>query len=171
MSRQRRWGEFPIAMVFIAPSLIILTLFLLGPLAASFYISLTNWDLLNAPHFIGIANYLELVRSPDERSALFHTLFFIVGYLPIVLVLGLGLALLLNRPLRGVQVYRAAFFMPVVSSWVAVSLMWKWILNPAFGLVNFLLGLAHLPQPGWWADPHWAMPAVIVASICPTLRP
>lgn len=55
--------------------------------------------------------------------------------------------------------------MPVVSSWVAVSLMWKWLLNPAFGLVNYLLGLAHLPQPGWWADPFWALPSVIVASI------
>ena len=100
------------------------------------------------------------------RDALAHTLLFIALYLPTVLALGLGLALLLNRPLRGLlSLIRTAFFMPVVSSWVAVSLMWKWLLNPAFGLVNYLLGLAHLPQPGWWADPHWALPAVIIASV------
>ncbi|GAC1396536.1 MAG: sugar ABC transporter permease [Chloroflexota bacterium] len=165
MMRDRKWREFPIAMAFIAPSLVILVMFLLGPLAASLYISFTSWDLLTSPHFVGFANYVDLVNSQDERDALLHTLYFISGYLPIVLVLGLGLALLLNRPLRGLSVYRAAFFMPVVSSWIAVSLMWKWLLNPAFGLVNALLGLARLPQPGWWADPHWAMPAVIIASI------
>ena len=61
--------------------------------------------------------------------------------------------------------YRAAFFMPVVSSWVAVALLWKWLLNPAFGLVNYGLGLVGLPQPGWWADPTWSLPAIIIASI------
>jgi multiple sugar transport system permease protein len=152
-------------MLFVGPSLLALVLFLLGPLLMSLGISLTSWDLLTPPRYLGLANYGELFHSSDIQDALRHTLFFIVGYLPIVLVLGLGLALLLNRPLRGLSLYRTAFFMPVVSSWVAVSLMWKWLLNPAFGLINYLLGLLHLPQPGWWADPHWAMPAIIIASI------
>jgi len=165
MVGHRSWRQSAIALLFVGPSLVGLVMFLLGPLVSSFGVSMTNWDLLSSPKFVGLANYGELFRNPDVRDALQHTVFFIVGYVPTVLVLGLGLALLLNQPLRGLSLYRTAFFMPVVSSWVAVSLMWKWLLNPAFGLVNYLLGALHLFQPGWWADPHWAMPSVIIASV------
>ncbi len=165
MVGQQGWRQARVVALFVGPSLLGLALFTLGPLLASLGISFTRWDLLTPPHFVGLDNYATLGRDTDVRDALLHTLIFIALYLPTVLVLGLGLALLLNRPLRGLQLYRTAFFMPVVSSWVAVSLMWKWLLNPAFGLVNYLLGLAHLPQPGWWADPHWALPAVIIASV------
>ncbi len=165
MAGQHGWQQVRIVALFVGPSLLGLVLFTLGPLLASLGISLTSWDLLTPPQYVGLANYTELIRSTEIRDALLHTLLFIVIYLPAVLVLGLLLAVLLNRPLRGLQFYRTAFFMPVVSSWVAVSLMWKWLLNPAFGLVNYILSLAHLPQPGWWADPHWALPAVIIASI------
>ena len=163
--RQRRWRTARTVMFFISPSLLGLILFTLGPLLASLGISFTDWDLQTAPQFIGLENYIEMFTSADARNALGHTLLYIVIYLPLVLVLGLGIALLLNRPLRGLQFYRTAFFMPVVSSWVAVSLMWKWLLNPSFGFVNYALGLLHLPQPGWWADPTWAMPAIIIASV------
>ena len=165
MAGQYGWRQARIIALFVGPSLLGLVLFTLGPLLASLGISLTSWDLLTPPQYIGLANYSELLGSTEIHDALLHTLLFIVIYLPAVLVLGLLLAVLLNRPLGGLQFYRTAFFMPVVSSWVAVSLMWKWILNPAFGLVNYILGLVHLPQPGWWADPHWALPAVIIASI------
>src|SRR5260370_1591774 len=163
MVGKHRWGQARVVALFVGPSLLGLVLFTLGPLLASLGISLTSWDLLTPPQFVGLSNFAELLGSADIRDALLHTLIYIAIYLPVVLVLGLLLAILLNRPLRGLQFYRTAFFMPVVSSWVAVSLMWKWLLNPAFGLVNYLLGLVHLPQPGWWADPHWALPAVIIA--------
>jgi len=165
MVGQHSWRQARVVALFVGPSLLGLVLFTLGPLLASLGISLTSWDLLTPPQFVGLSNFAELLESADIRDALLHTLIYIAIYLPVVLVLGLLLAILLNRPLRGLQFYRTAFFMPVVSSWVAVSLMWKWLLNPAFGLVNYLLGLVHLPQPGWWADPHWALPAVIIASI------
>ncbi len=165
MVGQQGWRQARVVALFVGPSLLGLALFTLGPLLASLGISFTSWDLLTPPHFVGLDNYVDLGRNADVRDALAHTLFFIALYLPTVLVLGLALALLLNRLLRGLQFYRTAFFMPVVSSWVAVSLMWKWLLNPAFGLVNYLLSLAHLGQPGWWADPHWALPAVIIASV------
>jgi multiple sugar transport system permease protein len=165
MVGQQGWRQVPVVMLFIGPSLVALLMFLLGPMIASFGVSLTSWDLLTPPHFVGFNNYSQLFSSPETWDALRHTLYFIVGYLPIVLVLGLGLAMLLNRQMAGLSFYRAAYFMPVVSSWVAVSLIWKWLLNPAFGLVNYLLGLVGLPQPGWWADPHWAMPSIIIASI------
>lgn len=162
---QRNWRTARAVIFFVTPSLLGLILFTLGPLLASLGISFTSWDLQTTPQFIGLGNYSELLSSADVRNALIHTLLYIVIYLPCVLALGLGLALLLNRPLRGLQFYRTAFFMPVVSSWVAVSLMWKWLLNPSFGFVNYALGLLHLPQPGWWADPNWALLAIIIASI------
>lgn len=155
----------PVLALFIGPSLVALVLFLLGPLAMSLGVSFTNWNLLSSPRFIGLSNYQELFRSSAVWQALGHTLFFIALYLPSVMVLGLGLALLLNRKLAGLSFYRAAFFMPVVASWVAVALLWKWLLNPAFGLVDYLLSLVGLPQPGWWADPSWSLPAIIVASV------
>lgn len=165
MVGQHGWRQLPMLALFLLPSLAGLLLFVIGPLVASLGISATDWNLLRPPHVVGLANYRELAGSADVRAALGHTLLFIALYLPTVLVMGLGLALLLNRPLRGLAFFRTAFFMPVVSSWVAVALMWKWLLNPAFGLVDYLLGLAHLPQSGWWADPSWALPSVIVASV------
>jgi multiple sugar transport system permease protein len=93
-----------------------------------------------------------------------HTLTFLLGYLPLVIGGGLGLALALHQPLRGSVLFRSAYFLPVVSSWVVVALMWRWLLSPDAGLVNYVLGLVGIEGPGWWADPAWAMPSVIVAT-------
>jgi multiple sugar transport system permease protein len=82
-----------------------------------------------------------------------------------VLALGLLVALALNAPLRGIGLIRTAFFLPVVSSWVAVALLWSWLFNPRYGLVNYALGLLGLPQPGWLFDPAWAMPAIVLTSV------
>ncbi len=165
MVGQRGWRQLPMLAVFLGPSLAGLVLFVLGPVIASLGVSFTDWNLLTAPHVIGLSNYREALQSADIHQALEHTLIFIAIYLPTVLILGLGLALLVNQPLRGLAFFRAAYFTPVVCSWVAVSLMWRWLLNPAFGVVNYVLSLIHLPQPGWWADPFWALPSVIVASV------
>jgi multiple sugar transport system permease protein len=82
-----------------------------------------------------------------------------------VYVGGLALALGLNHALRGIAFLRAAYFLPVVTSWVVVALVWQWLLSPADGLVNAVLGTLGLPEPGWWTDPAWAMPSVILASV------
>jgi multiple sugar transport system permease protein len=87
-----------------------------------------------------------------------------VGYLPLVYIGGLLLALALNQRVRGLSFFRAAYFLPVVTSWVVVALMWKWLLNPDSGMVNFALGLVGIKGPGWWTDPGWAMPSIILAS-------
>lgn len=149
---------------FIAPGLIPLVLFTLGPLLASVGISFLEWDLLRPPTLVGLDNYLGLLSDPDFQEAIGHTLYFLAGYMPIVLVGGLGLALALHQPLRGSTLFRSAYFLPVVSSWVVVALMWRWLLSPDNGLVNYLLGLVGLAGPGWWADPSWAMPSVIIAT-------
>jgi multiple sugar transport system permease protein len=114
--------------------------------------------------WVGLGNYGSLLTDAGTRDVFGHTVLFIAGYLPLVYGGGLALALLLNRTFPGRAFFRAAYFLPVVTSWVVVALVWQWLLNPSNGLVNSVLGLLHLPQPGWWTDPAWALPSVVLAS-------
>lgn len=164
MVGEHGWHRRTTIALFLLPSLLPLAAFTLGPMGASLGLSFLKWDLLRPPRFIGVQNYLNLTSDPDFRAALLHTLFFIVGYLPLVFVGGLGLALLLNRKLRGTAFFRAAYFLPVITSWVVVSLVWKWLLNPESGIVNAALAVVGIHGPGWWTDPAWAMPSIILAS-------
>ncbi|RIQ24359.1 sugar ABC transporter permease [Jiangella rhizosphaerae] len=133
-------------------------------MVSSLWVSLHDWNLITPMEFVGLANYRELLSDGDTWAAFGHTLGYIAGYLPLVYVLGLAAALALNTALRGRNVFRAAYFLPVVTSWVVVALLWRWLLSPANGLVNHLLGLVGIDGPGWWTDPAWAMPSVILAS-------
>jgi multiple sugar transport system permease protein len=133
-------------------------------MAASMVISLLRWDLLRPARFIGLANYGALLADPDFKAAVLHTLLFILGYLPLVYLGGLGLALLVNQKLRGSSFFRSAYFLPVVTSWVVVALVWRWLLNPQTGVVNAALDLVGIQGPGWWTDPAWALPSIILAS-------
>jgi multiple sugar transport system permease protein len=164
MAGERGWQRWLMAAAFLAPSLIPLALFTLGPIVASLGISFLRWDLIRAPRFTGLQNYLNLLSDRDFHAALAHTITFIAGYLPLVSAGGLLIALALNQRLRASSFFRAAYFLPVVTSWVVVALMWKWLLNPQSGIVNFVLGLVGIDGPGWWTDPAWAMPSIILAS-------
>jgi len=150
---------------FLSPSLIGLTVFTLIPILSSLGLTLTEWDLLTPPKFVGLANFDRLCHDPSFWEALAHTLTFIIGYIPLVMVLALGVALLLDQKLKGLSLFRTAFFVPVVSAWVAVALIWKWIFNPQFGILNYLLGLIGIRGPAWLFDPAWAMPAIILTSV------
>src|SRR5215207_3776334 len=152
---------------FLFPSLAGLLVFLITPMLASLVLTFYEWDPLIPTHFtfVGMENYLTLIKDADFWSALGHTLYFIIGYIPLVLVTGLAVALLMNQKLIGRTFFRGAFFMPVISAWVAVALMWTWIFNPKFGIVNYLLGLIGITGPAWLYDPNWAMPAIILTSV------
>ena len=149
---------------FLLPSLLPLALFTLGPMAASLGISFLDWDLLTSPEWLGIANYRELLGDQDFWDAVGHTFWFLALYLPLVVTGGLGIAIALNTGVRAIGVLRSMYFLPVVTSWVVVALMWKWLLNPSSGLVNTVLGFVGIQGPGWWTDPAWAMPAVVIAT-------
>jgi multiple sugar transport system permease protein len=150
---------------FILPSLLGLLIFKLIPISASLGLTLFEWDLLTPPEFVGLGNFDRLIHDRDFLAALQHTLTFIIGYIPLVMALGLGVAVALNQYIRGKTVFRTLFYLPVVSSWVAVALLWKWIFNPRFGLVNFGLSFLGIDGPGWLFDPNWAMPAIILTSV------
>lgn len=152
---------------FISPSLLGLIIFMVLPMLASLGLTFTDWDPLLPTRFsfAGFINYQLLLQDKTFFSALFHTLYFIAGYIPLVLAFGLGVATLLNQKLKGLAVFRGAFFIPVVSAWVAVALLWTWIFNPQYGLLNYLLGLARIQGPAWLFDPNWAMLAIIITSV------
>jgi multiple sugar transport system permease protein len=150
--------------LFLLPSAVPLTLFTLIPMAGSLWTSLHEWNLITPMRWVGLDNYAELLGDEATHAAFLHTLYFIAGYLPLVYVGGLGLALLLNTAMPGRGLLRGIYFLPVVTSWVVVALMWKWLLNPASGIVNQALALIGIDGPGWWTDPQWAMPSVILAS-------
>jgi multiple sugar transport system permease protein len=120
---------------------------------------------LSAPEFIGLKNYQTLVGDPTFWMSLKNTLLFIVGYLPLVMAIGLGIALLLNSKLKARTFFRGVYFLPVVTSWVAVSLVWSWLFNPVYGLINYFLSLAHVNGPDWLTDPSTAMIAIIITSV------
>ena len=151
--------------VLLGPSLVGMFIFLMLPVASSFVLSFSSWDLIGEIQWIGLDNYSKALADPAVLGALRNTLTFILGYLPATVGIALGLALLLNRRIRGRIVFRAIYFVPVVTSWVAVSLIWKWLLNPQYGLLNVALAWVGIKGPGWLFDPQWAMTGVILTSI------
>jgi multiple sugar transport system permease protein len=151
--------------VLLLPSLAGMVVFLMAPVLSSLVLSFSQWDLIGEIRWVGLDNYVAALADPAVLGALRNTLTFILGYLPSVVLIALGLALLLNRRIRGRVVFRAIYFVPVVTSWVAVSLIWKWLLNPQYGLVNFALGAIGIKGPGWLFDPAWAMTGVILTSV------
>jgi multiple sugar transport system permease protein len=151
--------------VLLLPSLIGMFAFIMLPVLSSLVLSFAEWDLLGEIRWIGLGNYVAALSDPAVLGALRNTLSFIAGYLPSVVVLALGLALLLNRKLKGRIAFRAIYFVPVVTSWVAVSLIWKWLLNPQYGLVNYGLAAVGIQGPGWLFDPNWAMAGIVLTSV------
>jgi multiple sugar transport system permease protein len=149
---------------FLLPSAIPLLLFTLVPLGHAAWISLHDWNLIAPMQWVGVDNYRDALTDDRTRAAFGHTLYFVAGYLPLVYVGGLAAALALNRVLKGRNLFRTIYFLPVVTSWVVVALTWKWLLNPSTGLVNTMLDVVGIDGPGWWTDPNWAMPSVILAT-------
>src|SRR5690606_34699154 len=133
---RRRWRTAATALAFLAPSLVLLLAFWIGPMLGTVWVSLQEWNLLGRPRYAGLENYRELVTDDGFHAARGHTAACLAGYLGLVLVFGLAVALLLDAALPAMTLFRAMFFLPVITSWVAVSLLWKWLLNPAEGVVN-----------------------------------
>jgi len=151
-------------LAFLLPSAIPLVLFVLGPMVAAAWISLQKWNLLAPMQFVGLDNYVSLLTDPTTGDVFLHTVYYIVGYLPLVYIGGLALALALNTALKGRSFLRGIYFLPVVTSWIVVALVWRWLLNPSNGIVNAVLAFFGIAGPGWWTDPVWAMPSIIIAS-------
>jgi multiple sugar transport system permease protein len=129
---------------------------------------LCNYPILDPPKFVGTANYAELVRDDQFWHSVRNTFEYVLMAVPLGMVVGLGLALLLNQKVAGIKVFRTLFFLPTVVPLVANSVLWIRMLNPDQGLVNGFLRVLHFPDnwlPGWLADEHWAMPGLVLMSL------
>ncbi len=155
------------AWLFVTPVVLGMLIFSVYPTVYSFYISLTRWDLVTEPRFVGADNFVSLFTSDRTfPKALSNTAYFALGASLPGLALALLFAILLNQKIRGRYIYRAIYFIPVIASTVAVALLWTWIYQPQFGIINFVLKSVGMRNPPrWLASIDWAMPAIIIMTI------
>lgn len=163
--RSRRRLRYTVTVLaFLLPSAVPLALFTIYPMFRALWTSLHEWNLIGPMKWAGLDNYAHLMQDATTQRAFLNTGYYLVGYLPLVYVGGLALALALNVRLRGRNILRGVYFLPVVTSWIVVALVWRWLLNPSVGVVNATLAVFGIDGPGWWTDPAWAMPSIILAS-------
>lgn len=154
------------AYLYLAPTILGLLIFSAGAIIASFFISFTNWQLVLPPVWIGLKNYTNLLQLPEFWQVLRNTIYYTAGYVPLAVTLPLFMAMLVNQKLKGITFFRTTYFLPVVTSGVAIALVWGWMYNPSFGVINYLLKtLFGIDGPRWLADPRWAMPSLIIIGV------
>ncbi|MBV6712185.1 carbohydrate ABC transporter permease [Paenibacillus chitinolyticus] len=172
-SRAGGWAHYRIeaawAYLFIAPAFLCLAVFHLFPAAASLVLSFTKWNGLTAPVFNGLLNYAALLKDKEFIQSILHTATFSIVTVPVSVVLATALAVLLNRKMKGVSLYRVMYFLPVVTMSTAVGMIWKWLYNAEFGPINYILGWLHLPQPNWISDPAYTMLSIMIVFVWSTV--
>jgi multiple sugar transport system permease protein len=151
--------------LYALPWFIGFTVFTAGPIIASFLLSFTNWDLIRYPQWIDFGNYKMLIEDPLFWQGLKVTSIYATFSVPLGIAGGLAIAVLMNQKIKGLSVFRTIYYLPAVVSGVAVSLLWSWIFNPDFGVLNYLLSLVGIRGPGWIYDEKWALPSLILMSL------
>jgi multiple sugar transport system permease protein len=150
--------------LFLLPNFAGFLLFSLIPIGICIGLTFTSWNLVRPPEFVGLDNYQQMVSDQLFWKTLGNTVYYTVGAVPIAIFIAFWLALLLNRGLAVMKLFRTIYFLPYVTLTVAVAIVWTWIYNPDLGLINYLLAQVGIDGPAWLQDPGWAMPAVIIMS-------
>jgi multiple sugar transport system permease protein len=150
--------------LFIGPWLLSFLIFTAGPMLAALGLSLTSWDIIGGglPKVVGLENYVTLATSPLVHQSLWVTAYYVLGTVPAKVLLGLLLALLLVRDLPGSNLFRTVFYLPTITTGVVLALLWQWMYDPQYGLINGTLGMIGIDGPPWLKSPDWAMPALIL---------
>jgi len=151
--------------MFVAPAVVLIGIFGLVPIAWSAIMSFQANDLVSAPSWVGLANYQALAKDPAFIASVRHTLVYTALFVPLSVAGSLLVAWALNRKLRGVRFYRLAVFVPVITSTVATGIIFLWLLDPVFGLVNYLLSLVGLPEQGFLQDTNQALLCIVVMTV------
>jgi ABC-type sugar transport system permease subunit len=168
---RRPWRDDLIGWAFAAPFVILFGVFLAFPILASFLLSFTSFGLRDIANpvgtsVIGLKNYVDLFADPKFWKALFNTFYFVVVGVPVTLVIGLLIATALSRGVtRFRTAFRVGYYLPVITSIVAIAVVWRFLLNPDSGLINMLLGGLGIKGPAWLADPVFAMPSIIAMAV------
>ena len=165
VKQKYKWHSRLTPWVLIMPTLIGLVIFRLIPIVSSLVLSFTKWNLITDPKFIGVKNFTELFSDPDFWKILGNTLKITAGYVVGGMVFGLLLALLVNNRLKGMNFFRAAIYMPVITSAVAVGIVWTRILGPKYGILDFLLSKLGITAPYWLQDPGLAIWTVTFVQV------
>lgn len=159
MNRQRT------GFYFILPWLIGLILFTLFPLIAALYISFTEWSIIGNPVFIGMENFVKIFRDSMFYESLWITVKYAIFAVPLTIATAFTVAVLLNNNLRLVGVFRTIYYMPAIVSGVAVAIVFKWVLDPNYGVINSFLAIFGIPGPNWLYDPNWVLPSYLVMAL------
>ena len=151
--------------LFILPWIIGFLVFTLGPLIFSMVISLFDWPVVGERIFVGLGNYIEMfTKDKQVVKSLIISVKYAAIFVPLNICIALFLAMLISQPLKGVKIYRTIFYIPAVISGVATSVIWSWVLNSDYGVLNYLLSLMGIKGPKWLVSPTWAILAVVLVS-------
>lgn len=161
-----RHRELLLGYLYIAPWMLGFLVFTAGPMIASLYFSLTNYNTITPPRFIGVENYRRLFfEDPRFTQALGNTLYYVVFAVPLGILISLALAVMLNQGLRGTKLYRTLFFLPTITPAVAAIMVWRLLFNPSVGPINYMLSLVGIQGPTWLGSETWVKPALIVIAL------
>jgi len=162
---RREWHYFWLGLLFASPWIIGFLIFTVYPFFSSLYFSLTAYDLFNPPQWVGLDNYKQIMADERFYKSIQNTLFMAFIAVPISLASSLIIALMLNFKVKGINYYRTIFYLPAVIPVVASALLWTWMLNPDFGLINMFLRAVGLPDPAWLMDPRYTKPSLILMGL------
>ena len=153
------------AWLMLAPNVIGFVMFMLIPVVATFVLSFTKYDMLNAPKFIGFDNYVTMFKDPIVWQVTGNTLLYTLLTVPVGMCISLLLAVMLDQKIAFRRFYRAAFFLPSITSMVVVAIVWQWIYNPEFGLLNYFLSLFGIKGPKWLLDARTSLMSLAIVGI------
>lgn len=174
--KKNRWKDNLTGYLFLGPNISGFLVFTFLPVIASLVLCFTQWDILTPAKYVGFDNFIQLLGFHSEPGIgivpndplfwkyLANTMFFMLG-IPIGMAASLALALAMNQKLKGIVIFRTVYFLPVISSMVAIALLWRWIYNPDFGLFNSFLGWFGIKGPNWLSDTLWAKPALMIMGL------
>lgn len=169
VKKRYKKGDFLSALLFLSPTLVIFTAFILFPVFFSFYLSFHSWNMFSGDTtFIGLENYSRMIQSSEFWQVLGNTAVYTFGTIPINMALSLWIAYLLNKKLKGKKFLRTAFFAPVIISPVAAAVIWRWMYDPNFGLINYLISFLGIGSINWLNEPTAAMFALIIMGVWKT---
>ncbi len=151
--------------LFIGPAILLFLVFVLAPVGYALFLSFTDYDVFTRQNWVGLDNYRDILESEIFWRSLGNTAYYAIGTIPTSMALSLLLALVLNQKVRGLAFYRTAYYIPVVTSMVGVGMVWTFLFDHSYGLVNYLLSVFGLPPQDWLGNPALAMPSIIAMSV------
>ncbi|MBK5262187.1 MAG: sugar ABC transporter permease [Peptostreptococcaceae bacterium] len=165
MTRKIKYKDTPYAWAMIMPNLLLFIVFMLFPLVWTLVLSLNKYDMITPMKFIGLKNYVDMFKDPIAMECLSNTLVFTILTVPASMVISLYLAVLLDTNVGGKRFYRGAYFIPSITSWVVISVIWQWLYNDDFGLFNYLLSFFQLGPIKWLTSSKLSLLSIVLVSI------